>query len=106
MSIHLHVTGTVRYGARAIYWEAVRRFVEYRRQKGYCVPRILVGLSGGMNTTLMVFDYDSAELWEREEAAVNLDAEYGRIASEMPYLEGSIHYALFQAMELAPTNQV
>jgi hypothetical protein len=99
MSIHLHVTGTVRYGALAAYQQGAHRFVEYRQQKGYCVPRIFIGLSGGMNTVLMVFDYESAAAWEREEAAVNSDAEYGRIASEMPYLEGSIHYALFQPME-------
>ncbi len=99
MTLRLHVTGTISYGRLHQFLAKIERFVSYRRQKGYCVPQVFLGLSGGMNTVLMVFDYASANDWEREEAAVSADAAYGRIAAEMPYLEPSIHYELFQPLE-------
>lgn len=98
MALRLHITGTIGYGRLYQFLAAVERFVSYRRQ-GYCVPQIFLGPSGGMNSVLMVFDYASASDWEREEAAVNADAVYGRIAAEMPYVEPSIHYELFQPLE-------
>jgi hypothetical protein len=97
--VRLLVTGTVRYGHLQEYFEAVRRFMDYRRRKGYCVPQVFVGLSGGMNKVLMVFDYAAAKDWEYEQTRVNADGDYAHVATEMPYLEGSIRHELFQPIE-------
>ncbi len=60
---------------------------------------MFVGLSGAMSTVLMVFDYVSAANWELEERTVSNSTEYARVASDMPYVEGSIHYELFHPIE-------
>jgi hypothetical protein len=96
MTAVLHVRGTIEYGRLPEFARAVPLFVEYRKQRGWAVPEVLHGLSGPMNTVLMVFRYDDLAAWEAECAAERDDAEYARIASGLPYAEGSISYELFQ----------
>jgi hypothetical protein len=97
--MRLHVWGTIRYAELHRFVPAVGRFCDFRRQKGRAVPRVFVTLASGMNTVLMVFDYPNAADWEKKEAAVGADIEYARVASEMPYVEGSIESELFQPVE-------
>ncbi len=96
MSIVLHVRGEIRTGAWRLFLEAVERYREYRRARGYVVPQVLVGLAGPMNTTVLVYRYDSLAQYEAEERKVSGEAEYARVASEMPFRDGTIVYELYR----------
>jgi hypothetical protein len=96
MSAVLLVKGTIAHGRLHEFAESVGAFVEYRKQHGWAVPEVLHGLAGPMNTVLMIFRYKNLSDWETECAAEREDAEYGRIASRLPYTEGSLAYELYQ----------
>ncbi len=97
MSAVLLVKGTITYGRLPEFAQAVGAFVDYRRQRGWAVPEVLHGLAGPMNTVLMIFRYKNLSDWETECAAEREDAEYGRIASKLPYTAGSLIYELYQS---------
>ena len=92
----LLVRGVIEYGRLTEFNDAVPAFVEYRRSKQWAVPEVLHALSGPMNTVLMIFRYHAVADWEAECAAERSDREYGRIASALPYVAGSIEYELYQ----------
>jgi hypothetical protein len=96
MSAVLLVKGTIAYGRLHDFAQAVAAFVEYRRRHGWAVPEVLYGLAGPMNTVLMVFRYKELREWEAECTAERSDLDYGRVASGLPYAEGSIVYELYQ----------
>ena len=96
MSAVLLVKGTIEHGRLHEFTNAVGAFVDYRRQHKWAVPEVLHGLAGPMNTVLMIFRYPKLADWETECAAEREDAEYGRVASTLPYVAGSIHYELYQ----------
>ncbi len=96
MSAILLVKGVIAHGRLADFAAAVPAFVEYRRQRGWAVPEVLHGLAGPMNTVLMIFRYAKLADWEVECAAERSDREYGRIASALPYVAGTITYELYQ----------
>ena len=96
MSAVLLVRGTIAYGRLHDFAQVVGGFVAYRKERGWSVPEVLYGLAGPMNTVLMVFRYKELKAWEMECSAERTDAEYGRIASTLPYAEASIQYELYQ----------
>lgn len=96
MAVILHVRGEVRYGEWRHFREAVDRYREYRRSKGYVVPEVLLGMSGPMNSTVLVYRYDDARAFEGEDRAISEDPDYGKVASAMPYRDGTIVYELFR----------
>jgi len=96
MAVVLHVRGEVRYGEWARFLQAVERYREYRRSRGYVVPQLLSGLSGPMNSAILVYRFDDAKAFEKEDRATAEDPGYGKVASEMPYREGTIVYELFR----------
>ncbi len=49
-----------------------------------------------MNRAVLVYRYEDAQAFEEEDRKVARDTEYGKVASEMPYREGSIVYELFR----------
>jgi hypothetical protein len=85
MAVTLLVKGTIAYGRLHEFCQNVGRFVEYRQSKHWAVPEVLHGLSGPMNTVLMIFRYVSLTDWEKECAAERSDADYARVASAMPF---------------------
>ncbi len=95
----LLVKGTIETGRLREFAENVGAFVGYRRKKGWAVPEVLHGLAGPMNTVLMIFRYERLSDWETECAAERVDTEYGRIASTLPYVDGSLGYELYQPQE-------
>jgi hypothetical protein len=97
MSVVLLVRGEVSYGRWADFLDAAQRYREYRRRKGYVVPELLLGMTGPMNTALFVYRYADGKAHEDEDKALGEDREYAKIASSMPYREGSLHYELFRA---------
>ncbi len=96
MAVILHVRGEIRYGEWRHFREAAEKYREYRRSKKYIVPDLLLGLSGPMNTAVLVYRYEDARAFEREDRAIAADPEYGKVASQMPYREGTIVYELFR----------
>lgn len=99
MAAVLLVKGTIAYGRLHEFANAVGQFAGYRQRRGWAVPEVLHGLAGPMNTVLMVFRYAKLSDWEKECAAEREDAEYGRVASMLPYVAGSIGYELYQTQE-------
>ena len=91
--------GTIEYGKLAEFAQSVEAFRELRRKRGWAVPEVLHGLSGPMNSVLLVFRYEKLAAWEAECAAERTDIEYARIASVLPYDAGSIQYELFQRQD-------
>jgi hypothetical protein len=96
MGAVLFVRGEVRYGEWGRFLKAAGRYQEYRKQHGYVVPMLLQGMSGPMNSAVFVYKYDHAQAFEDEDRRISGDAEYGRVASEMPYREGTIVYELWR----------
>ncbi len=96
MAAILHVRGEIRLGEWSRYQEAVRHYIEYRKKNGCVVPTVLFGMSGPMNSTVLVYRYGSARDLEEEERRLAEDPEYGRVASEMPFRDGSITYELYR----------
>ena len=99
MAAVLLVRGTIEYGKLAAFTKSVGVFRELRRKRGWAVPEVLHGLSGPMNSVLLVFRYEQLAAWEAECAAERTDTEYARVASALPYDAGSIRYELFQAQD-------
>jgi len=96
MTVVLHVRGEIRYGEWQRFRVAAEKYREYRRQKQYVVPDLLLGLSGPMNTAVLVYRYPDARAFETEDRAIAADPEYGKVASEMPYRDGTIAYELYR----------
>ncbi len=57
MAVVLLVKGTIQYGRLQEFSETVALFLECRRSKGWAVPEVLHGLSGPMNTVVLLFRY-------------------------------------------------
>jgi len=50
MAAFLFSRGIVKQGHLHAFVRGVREILEYRRRRAYCVPEVLYGLSGPMNT--------------------------------------------------------
>lgn len=96
VGVVLFVRGEITYGRWTDFLAASRHYCDYRREKGYAVPELLLGMSGPMNTALLVYRYSNAKAFEDEDVALDQDGDYARVASAMPYIEGTIHYELFR----------
>lgn len=98
--VEVHVTGRVEVGRFAEFAEAAGRWLDYRAAKGDAPARILHGLSGEMNHVRLVFVYPDLAAYEAEESRDALDPEYARIAAGMPYVDGTLEYAIYRELEL------
>ena len=99
MAVEVHVSGRVELGRFHEFIPAVARWAAYRASKGDAAPRILQGLSGEMNHVRLVFAYPDLAAYEREEARDAADPEYARVAGGMPFVEGTLEYALYRVVE-------
>jgi hypothetical protein len=97
VAVEVHVAGRVETGRFAQFVTAAARWSEYRRRAGYVEPRLLQGLSGEMNSVLLVFAYPDLGAYEREEERVLGDEEYVRLAMAMPF-DGPVRYAIFRKL--------
>lgn len=102
MAVEVHVTGRIEAGRFAEFADAVARWMAHRDAKGHARARVLQGLSGEMNHVRLVFEYSDLSAYEREEAGDSLDPEYSAVASAMPFVEGTITYAIYREMESPP----
>jgi hypothetical protein len=95
MSAYLFMRGIVRQGRLHEFVRAVKALREYRKTRAYCVPEVLYGLSGPMNTVLLRFAFPDLGRLEQEERELEADPEYARMNSALPYVEGSITYEIY-----------
>ena len=99
MAVEVHVTGRIESGRFSEFVEAVKRWAAYRRAKGDAEARVLQGLSGEMNHVRLVFRYPDLAVYEREEARDSTDPEYAQVAGAMPFVEGTLEYAIYRELE-------
>ncbi|HEY8775125.1 MAG TPA: NIPSNAP family protein [Gaiellaceae bacterium] len=99
MPVEVHVTGRVQLGRFPEFLEAAERWREFRAERGSAACRVLQGLSGEMNLVRLVFAYPDAAAYEEEEARDASDPEYGRAASAMPFVEGTLVYEIYRLVE-------
>jgi hypothetical protein len=98
VAVELHVDGVVKLGQFGEFLKAAERWREFRRHRGWCVPRLLAGLSGTMNLVRFIFRYDSLAGYEREEQLVAQDPEYVGLAMLMPF-DGRLEFTIFREHE-------
>ncbi len=96
MAVEVHVEGRIALGRMPDFMEGVKRYGAHAREHGYAVPTVLLGLSGQMNRVRLVYRYEDLAEYERDEARVATDRDYGRVAMEMPFVDGTITYSLFR----------
>ena len=90
MAAYLFSRGVVKQGQLHEFVRGVKKIIEHRRKRAYCVPEVLYGLSGPMNTVLLRFAF--ADLGKLEQEA---DPEFARMNAALPYVEGSITYEIY-----------
>jgi NIPSNAP protein len=98
MAVEVHVTGRVQLGHFPEFLEASERWREFRAERGSAPCHVLHGLSGEMNLVRLVFSYPDAAAYEAEEARDAADPEYGRVASAMPFVEGTLAYEIYRVL--------
>jgi hypothetical protein len=98
MAVEVHVEGRIALGRLADFFEAVKGYVAHARAHGYAEPRVLQGLSGAMNTIRLVYTYPDLNAYERDEARTAEDREYARAAGAMPFVDGTLTYALYRVV--------
>ncbi len=96
MALKLFVRGEIQYGRFHEFQDALLRYNDYRRQKGWVVPAAMTALSGPMNSVVLIYEYDDAGRLDAEELAAGVDAEYVRMAGALAFREPTIVYELLR----------
>ena len=96
MTVEVHVEGQVAAGRMPQFAEAIEAYKDYAKTHDYAVPRVLLGLSGEMNTVRLVYDFDTAGDYEAQELRTLRDEEYGAIAGRLAFADRSLHYAIYR----------
>jgi hypothetical protein len=99
MAVEVHVDGRVAQGKLTLFAEGLERYLGYARDHGYTQPRVLQGLSGPMNSIRLVYEYEDLIAYEDHEARTLLDVDYAAAASAMGFVDGTMTYSLFRAVE-------
>ena len=95
----MHVTGRVELGRFGEFVAALGPWAEYREAQGRAPMRVYQALSGQMNDVRMVFEYPDLADYEAEEREDAVDPEYGRLAGAMPFVDGTLAYAIYAPVE-------
>ena len=98
MAVEVHVEGRIALGRMPDFMAAVKRYAEFAGSHGHAVPRVLQGLSGDMNLVRLVFEYGDLTQYESDESRAAVDRDYGKVASEMPFVDGTLHYSLYKVV--------
>jgi hypothetical protein len=96
MAVEVHVTGRVHVGRFGDFVKASRQWLQLRAARDSAPCRLLYALSGEMNTVRMVFVYPDLNSYVREETRDAADPEYAHVASEMPFVEGTVSIEVFR----------
>jgi hypothetical protein len=95
MAAYLFSRGIVKQGRLHEFVRGIRAVQEHRRKRAYCVPEVLYGLSGPMNTVLLRFAFADLGKLEQEERELEADPEHARMNAALPYADGSITYEIY-----------
>jgi hypothetical protein len=95
MAVEVHVTGRVELGRFGEFVAALEPWTAYRRAHGRASVRVYQALSGQMNEVRMVFEYPDLAAYEHEEREDAVDPEYARHAGAMPFVDGTLEYAIY-----------
>jgi hypothetical protein len=95
MAAYLFSRGVVKQGHLHEFVRGVKKISEHRRKRAYCVPEVLYGLSGPMNTVLLRFAFADLGKLEQEERELEADPEFARMNAALPYVTGSILYEIY-----------
>lgn len=95
MAAFLLCRGVVKQGHLHAFVRGMRALVEHRRRRAYCVPELMYGLSGPMNSVLLRFAFADLGKLEQEERELEADPDFARMNNALPYVEGSITYEIF-----------
>lgn len=96
MTVEVHVQGQVVAGELPSFAIAVEEYKDYAKTHDYSVPRVLLGLSGEMNTVRLVYTFESAADYEEQELRTLRDEEYGEVARRMQFADGTLTYSIFR----------
>jgi hypothetical protein len=99
VAVEVHVTGRVELGRFGEFATALEPWISYRAEKGHAPVRVYQALSGSMNEVRMAFEYPDLAAYEREEREDAVDPEYGRLAGAMPFVDGTLEYAIYVPIE-------
>ena len=94
--VEVHVEGRIAVGRLADFMEGVRTYCAYAETHGYARAHVLQGLSGAMNTVRLVYTYPDLAAYEADEARDAEDREYARVASELPFVDGTVTYTIYR----------
>jgi hypothetical protein len=95
MAAYFFQRGVVKQGRLHEFVRGIRAVQEHRRKRAYCVPEVMYGLSGAMNTVLLRFAFADLGKLEQEERELEADPEHARMNAALPYVEGSITYEIY-----------
>ena len=95
MAVEVHVTGRIEIGRFGEFVAALGPWASYRAAQGRAPVRVYQALSGRMNEIRMVFEYGDLAVYEQEERDDAVDPEYGRLASAMPFVDGTLEYTIY-----------
>ena len=95
MAAFLFQRAVVKQGKLYEFVRGIRAMQEHRRKRAYCVPEVMYGLSGAMNTVLLRFAFADLGKLEQEERELEADPEHARMNAALPYVDGSISYEIY-----------
>ena len=101
MAVEVHVTGRIELGRFGEFVAALGPWAAYRAERRRAPMRVYQALSGPMNEVRMVFEYPDLAAYEAEEREDSVDPEYGRLAGALPYVDGTLEYAVYAPVEHA-----
>ena len=99
IAIEVHVTGRIQLGRFAEFVEAAEAWRTFRRERGSADCRILHGVSGEMNGVRLVFTYPELNAYEEEEGRNSADPAYARVATAMPFVDGTLAYEIYREVD-------
>lgn len=99
MAVEVHVTGRIELGRFGEFVAALGPWAAYRAAQGRAPMRVYQALSGEMNGVRMVFEYRDLAAYEAEEREDAIDPEYGRLAGAMPFVDGTLAYAIYAPVQ-------
>ena len=99
VTVEVHVTGRVELGRFGDFVSALGPWSSYRSAQGRAPMRVYQALSGRMNEVRMVFEYPDLAAYEAEEREDAVDPEYARLAGAMPFVDGTLEYAIYLPLD-------
>jgi hypothetical protein len=96
MTVEVHVEGQIALGRMPEFAETIEQYKDYAKNHQYAVPRVLIGLSGAMNSVRLVYSFPDASGYEEQELRTLRDTEYGQVAGSLGFVDGTLVYSIYR----------